>query len=274
MIGSCVDDAVGWISRIIIGLTRHNAQRCADPIANDICNVVVSDDLIRADHTDAALVGAGRAKRNARCSGVISATKDEVSLHCAPRPTAETNAPLALENRVVENLVPLRFDRDDFRLSRGGSVCPPDGAVEHVTLHRDLHVIGLHSADPDSKRLKTVVRIATGILGDRITRPEIAVTHLVETRYSHTPLREYGHERNRGITDRVRSFRQGAIFDRGVKTLNIDPLAVCRSSRTTIKTQMGQRHIPRTRSRSDKVLGEDSAVRIKIQTSQNDPTSR
>ena len=274
LIGPCVADAVRRISRIVIRFTRHNAQCCTDPIADDICNVVVSDDLIRPDHPNATLVCAGRPKRNARCSVVISATKDKVALHCATRSASEADAPLALENGVVENFVPLRFDRDDFRLSRSGAVCPPDGAVEHVTLHGDLHVIRLHIADSDSKGFKTVIRIATGILGNRITRSEVAVANLVHTRHGDAPLREIGHERNGGVTDRVGSLRQSAIFDRGVKPLNVDPLAVCRSSRTTIKTEVGQLHISGTRSRSNEVVGQDSAVRIEIQTRQDDPTSR
>ena len=274
LIEPCVANAVGRISRIVIRFTRHNAQRCTDPTADDIFNVIISDGLVRTDHTNAALIGAGRPERNARCSVVISATKDEVALHCATRSASEADAPLALENRVVENFVPLRFDRDDFRFSRGGSVCPPDRAVEHVTLHRDLHVIRLSIADSDSKGFKTVVRIATGILGDRVTRSEIAVTNLVHTWYSDAPLRDIRHERNGGVTDRVGSLRQSAIFDRGVKPLNVDPLAVCRSSRTTIKTEMGQLHVSRTRSCSNEVVGQDSAVRVKIQTRQDDPASR
>ena len=274
LIGPCVADAVRRISRIVIRFTRHDAQRCTDPIADDICNVVVSDDLIRPDHPNAALVTAGRPERNARCSVVISATKDEVALHCATRSASEADAPLAFENGVVENFVTLRFDRDDFRLSRGGSVCPPYGAVEHVTLDGDLHIIRLRIADSDSKGFKTVVCIATGILGNRITRSEVAVANFVHTRHGDAPLRDIRHECNGSVTDRVGSLRQSAILDRGIKTLDVDPLAVCGSSRTTIKTEMGQLHISRARSRSDQVVGQDSAVRIEIQTRQDDPTSR
>ena len=229
--------------------------------------------MVFSDDPNPSLKGSGRACRNA-VARIVSGPKNKIALHSTILPRTQTDPALAFEDGVVEDFVALGFDRDDFRLSRGSSICPPNGAIEYVALYGDLHVEGLGIANPDSKRFKTVVRITAGVLRNRITRTEVTVAHLVQTRFGHTPLRDIGHEGDGGVANGGGSLREGAVLDGRVKSLDVDPLSVFRSSRTSIKTEMGQRHISRTWGRSDQVVSQDSAVRIKIQTRQDDPTSR
>ena len=276
LVGAGVADIVGRTARVVIRFARHDAERGADSVPDDVGDVVVAYDLVGADHAYASLIVAGGAEHDVRSVGVVAATKDEVPLDRATRAAAEADAALAFEDGVVEDFVALGFDRDDLRFARGLPVRPPDGAVEDVALDGDLHVEGLDIAHADAEGFEAVVQIATRILRNRVARSEVAVAHLVRTRDAHPAFRGVGQEGDGGVADRVGALGQGAIFDGGIKPLDVDPLAVRVTCSAAVEAEVRQRHIARTRSGAHQVgrAGQNSTVRVEVQTGQGDAAPR
>ena len=272
LVGTCVAGVVGRIASVVIRFARHDTKRGSDAVSDNVGDVVVADNLVRSNHADAALVVARGAEPDVRPVGVITAAENEVAFDRAARAAAEADAALAFEDGVVEDFVALGFDRDDLRFARGLPVRPPDGAVEDVALDGDLHVEGLDIAHADAERFEAVVRVAVDVLRDRIARSEVAVAHLVRPRHSHAALCGVGQEGDGGVADRVGPLSQGAIFDGGIKPLDVDPLAVCVACGAAVEAQVRQCHVAGTRSGADQVggAGRNSTVRVEVQTGQGD----